>query len=257
MLYYVMTALLKPFMWLVLLVLVLLLRLRREWVSNRRLVNVLTVLTLLLYLFCTPAVSYFAKGTLEWRYPPLTKRPDDTQAIVVLSAGIVPPDAIRPRARLNYASLTRCLRAAELYHAGPPCKVLLTGGKVDPARLGPSLADAMRDFMLRLGVREEDMLLETQSRSTYENAQQSAQLLRQHNLQSTILLVTDATHLRRGVLCFAAQGIPVVPAGCRYRATEFPWSVFTFLPSADAADSNQEVFHEWLGLTWYWVKGRI
>ena len=52
-------------------------------------------------------------------------------------------------------------------------------------------------------------------------------------------------------------GILVVPAGCRYRATEFFWTVFNFLPSAGAANSNQEVIHEWMGLAWYWLKGRI
>ncbi len=257
MLYYIATKLLKPFPCLLLLVLVLLLRLRVQWTINRRLLNLLTAVTVILYLFCMPAVSYLAKGTLEWGYPPLKGRPAETGAIVVLSAGIVPPDSIRPRARLNYASLVRCLRGAELYREGPPCKVLLTGGKVEPDRLGPSLADAMREFMLQLGVRQQDLLLETQSRSTYENALYSAEILRQQNLQGQIVLVTDAVHLKRSVLCFAAQGIPVVPAGCRYRATEFHWSIFSFLPSASAAQSNQDVFHEWLGLAWYWVKGRI
>ncbi|NIP84457.1 MAG: hypothetical protein GTO03_02425 [Planctomycetales bacterium] len=249
--------LLRPFPWLVVLLLVLLLCLRRRSTDHRRLLNVLTAVAVLLYLFCTPAVSYLAKATLEWQYPPLKNRPADAQAIVVLSAGLVPPDETRPRARLNYASVIRCFRGAELYHDGPPCKVLLAGGKVDPQREGPDLAEAMRDFMVQLGVDPRDILLETKSRNTHENAVYATQMLQQQHLQPPILLVTDATHLKRSVLCFAAQGLTVVPAGCRYRATEFSWSLFSFLPDADAAQGNQEAFHEWLGLVWYRWQGRI
>ena len=256
MLYFVATKLLQPFLILVVLITLLQLWTWRDWVISRRRVFWLTMLVLLLYAFCTSAVSYLAAGSLEWRHPPLATRPPEAKAIVVLSGGITPPDKVRLRAQLNSNSIRRCLRGAELYHEGPPCKVLLSGGVVESDRPGPSLAEAMRDLMLQLGVPAEDILLETRSRSTYENALFSAPILGERDLDP-VLLVTDATHLERSIRCFEAQGVQVIPAGCGYSATEFQWTAFNFLPTPSAARGNQAVFHEWLGMAWYWIKGRF
>jgi uncharacterized SAM-binding protein YcdF (DUF218 family) len=256
MLYRLVTKLVRPFVVLLVLIAVLQLLAWRDCGGSRRRTRWLTILILLLYIYCTPAFTFFALGSLEWLYPPLLQRPDDVQAIVVLSGGIYEADSVRPKARLNCSSVARCLRGAELYHEGPPCKVLLTGGTVEPGRAGPHLSEAMEVLMLQLGVDQGDILLETQSRSTYENAVHSATILREHGIDS-ILLVTDATHLLRGVRCFEAQGIRVVAAGCRYRATEFWWSPFCFLPGSLSPERNHEAFHEWLGMAWYKLKGRI
>ena len=210
----------------------------------------------MLYLYSTPAIAYLSLATLEWQHPPRPISANEADAIVVLSAGIVPPDSVRPKAQLDSASVARCLHAAQLYHSGPRRRVLLTGGKVRPNRKGPFLAEAMQDFMLQLGISKEDILLETRSRTTFENALYSANVLGDHQIKS-VILVTDATHLHRGVLCFEAQGIKATPSGCRYRATEFEWRLASFLPNEGAAVANHDVFHEWLGLAWYWLKGRV
>lgn len=255
MLYYLLVQILKPFLILLLMVTIASLLLWRKRIESRRRLLRLTVPLVLLYLFCTPVVSFLAAGTLEWRYPP-THANQDAQAIVVLGGGIRPPDEVRKIARLDNDTLQRCIQGAELYLSGPRRKVVVTGGKVDPTREGPTLAEAMKQFMLQLGVAEDDMLVEAQSRSTYENARFSADLLKDHEIDR-VILVTDATHLYRALLCFRAQNISATPSGVRYRATQLRWSIFSFLPSSGAARLNQDVFHEWLGLTWYWLKGRI
>ncbi|MEK6248240.1 MAG: YdcF family protein, partial [Planctomycetales bacterium] len=190
------------------------------------------------------------------QYPPVYQRPAEADAIVVLSAGIRPPNEIRQVAVLSESGVYRCIKAAQLYHSGAPCKVVLTGGRVDPNRLGPTLADAMSDLMVELGVNRKDLILETHSQSTYENAVKSAELLKQQGIKS-IALVTDATHLSRSVRCFEKQGLLVKGCGCQYRATSFQWKLFNFLPAAGAARYNQAVVHEWLGIVWYWIHDRI
>jgi uncharacterized SAM-binding protein YcdF (DUF218 family) len=256
MLYRLLIQALHPFTVLFLvLVIVQLIWWRRRVIPRARLAW-LGIPTFLLYLFCTPAIAFLANGFFEWGYPPIYGRPENVQAIVVLSGGLQPPNSVRRQAILDEDSLYRCLKGAELYHSDPNCKVVLTGGRVDPNRPGPTLADAMRDFMLRLGVKPDDLIVETDSRSTFENAVQTSAILHEQAID-TVLLVTDATHLKRSVRCFQKQGLAVIPCGCRYRATEFQWSVFSFLPSAGAAKSNQAALHEWMGLTWYWLNDRI
>ena len=100
------------------------------------------------------------------------------------------------------------------------------------------------------------MEIESTSRSTYENAVECRKLFERKGIRK-IVLVTEATHMRRAALCFRKQGVEVVPAACHQRATEFKFSILNFLPSPNAADGISDSVHEWLGLAWYRLRGRI
>jgi uncharacterized SAM-binding protein YcdF (DUF218 family) len=235
------------------------LALARLWYKRRETrgrLAALTVAFVALLLLSVPAVSHLALGSLEWRYPPLEQRPTDADAIVVLSAGVIPPDGDRTRAELDEDSLRRCRHAARLYHQGPPCPVLVSGGRVDPDMPAPPCAHLMRDSLVGLGVRPADVIVEDVSRTTYENAVECGRLLRQHRL-TRVVLVTDAVDLYRAVLCFRKQGVEPVPSASWYRAGGFVWEPVTFLPSPGAARGCQRVWHEWVGLLWYRLQDRV
>ena len=53
------------------------------------------------------------------------------------------------------------------------------------------------------------------------------------------------------------QGMEVVPCGCEYRILDFEIGPSSFLPQPGAARGCQRAMHEWLGLAWYWLRGRI
>lgn len=204
----------------------------------------------------TPAVAHLAASSLEYRYPPRRDRPKVSDTIVVLGGGVRPADGVRIETELGEDTLYRCLHAARLYHEGERCSMVLSGGKVDPRRPGPTCAEAMRDFLLSQGVAESDLVLESGSRSTYENALRTAELLAGRDIDR-IILVTDALHMYRAEACFAAQGLEVAPSACHHRATRFRWSPLIFLPGPGGAEGVYEAAHEWLGLGWYWLHGRI
>lgn len=229
------------------------------WRKRRETRGRLTMLTLAfaaLALTSTPAVSHLALGSLEWQYPPLDRRPADAEAIVVLSAGVIPPDATRGRAELDEDTIRRCLHAARLYHQGKPCPVLVSGGKVDPDTENPACAQLMRDFLVQLGVRESDVLVEDASRTTYENAVESVKVLKARGLRRA-LLVTDGVDLFRAARCFQKQGAVPVASASWYRASGLEGTLFDYLPSPGAARGCQRAWHEWLGVLWYRLQGRI
>lgn len=226
---------------------------RKRQESRRRLL-LLTVPFVLLFVWCLPVTSYLALGSLEWSQPPLEERPADAEAIVVLSGYLRVLDEKGTQVELGEDTLYRCLKAAEVYHEGKPCPVVVSGGKVDSATPGPSLAAAMRDFLREQGVAASDLIVEDRSRTTYENAVESCRLLDERGIHK-IVLVTDAAHLRRAVACFHKQGADVVPCGCRYRALGIDWAR-AFLPDPAAARGCRDACHEWLGIGWYRLNGR-
>lgn len=255
--YAILNQLLNPFVLLILVLCYLAFRYWRRGEGPRRWRVGLLLAAVGLYLYCTPAVAYLLLGSLEWPYPPSHSRPDGIEAIVILSGSIYVPDDVRPEAVLGERTLYRCLRGAELFAEGDPCPIAVTGGKVDAARPGPTLARAMVDLMHhRFGIAEEHFHVEETSRTTFENAENTSRWLQEQGFRR-IALVTDAAHLRRSARCFEAFGIEVVPVGCAYRATKFHWTLEMFLPSPDGASSSQAAIHEHLGLLWYWIKGRI
>ncbi|MHB1033369.1 MAG: YdcF family protein [Pirellulales bacterium] len=248
--------LVQPYPLLYLFALLALANLWRKRCESRRRLLLLTVPFAFLATLSLPAVAHLALGSLEWRYPPSLERPEVVDAIVVLAGGAYVPDATRPWAEVADDTLYRCMHAARLYHRGKPCLVVVSGGRVEPDDTGPTLAQVMHDSMRELGVAQSDLVLEDRSTTTFENAVESSKVLREHGCRR-VILVTDATHLERSVRCFRKQGFECIPSGSQHRATEFKWRARDFLPNPYAARSIQVVCHEWLGMVWYWWKGRI
>jgi uncharacterized SAM-binding protein YcdF (DUF218 family) len=245
-----------PLLLLFLLVRGMLVGLWRGRICPRRWLGLVTVVVAGLAAVSTPAVVFLLLGSLEWGYPPGGERPADAQAIVVLSSSLRALDAEWDRFELGQETLYRCLQGVEIYRQGGRCLVIVSGGKVSMDRSGPTLARAMATFLVEQGIAEDDLVLEERSRSTHENAVESARLLRPRGI-GKVVLVTDATHLWRAERCFRAQGIEVVPRGSYYRANYFGGSLKSFLPSVEAAHDTKVVLHEWLGMAWYWLRGWV
>jgi uncharacterized SAM-binding protein YcdF (DUF218 family) len=228
----------------------------KQWTSRRRLLC-LTVPFVLLVLLSNSAAAHLALRSLEGEYVPLDPRPADAEVIVVLASSVAPPGTLRPRAELDEDGRVRCLHAAQLYRQGPPCKILVSGGSPDPENGVPTCAAVMRDFLVEIGVSAADVIVEDQSRSTYENAIACARVLEERDLHKVVLVI-DAVDMARAWRCFRKQGIEALPAPCHYRTRpQLRLTPQHLLPNPNAVRNCQRVIHEWLGIGWYWVRDRI
>lgn len=223
--------------------------------DGRKELRPLVSLFLLAWLACSGIAAHWAARALEWPYPPLEAMPDDADAIVVLSGGAYPPSDVVPWTRAADSTVRRCRAAAKLYHTRP-CPVIACGGKVDKSQPGDDLAEVMRRTLIELGVDEDDILLESSSTDTYENAAQAKAVIDQHGFER-LVLVTDAIHLYRSSLCFRQFDVDVIPAGAHHYAGELRVRVQDFFPRAGAVQVTNAALHEAVGLTWYKLRGRI
>ncbi len=112
--YQTLSALSEPFSVLYLLVAAGLAMLWWRRVESRRRLLAVTVPFIVVGIISTPAVAYFAIGSLEWRYAPETDLPKDGEAIVVLAGEVRPPDARVAEVEMADATLLRCLRGPAL-----------------------------------------------------------------------------------------------------------------------------------------------
>ncbi len=140
--------------------------------------------------------------------------------IVVLGAAVGPAGGPSAALRRRVAEGVRRLEA------GAAPVLLLSGGKGGGAGSGvPAEAEVMRDLALAAGVAagvaEARLVLETDSRSTLENARHSARIMAARGWSSA-LVVTDTVHLPRALLAFRAAGIEAHGAAAKGGARDEP-----------------------------------
>lgn len=204
-----------------------------------------------LLLWSLPMPSFWLRAGLERQIPQRAAADyPESAAIVVLGGGI---DGGRPgwRDGPNLSSAAdRTWFAAQLYRADRAPWVILSGGTVDASNPMESEAAAMANFIQDLGVPASALVLEIESRNTWENALYTRALLRERGIDH-VLLVTSALHMPRAIALFRKQGIAVIPAPTDFEAVPptGPWPL-RWMPDAQALDGSSRALKEYLGL---WV----
>jgi uncharacterized SAM-binding protein YcdF (DUF218 family) len=198
-----------------------------------------------MWLWATPAVSTALLMQLEGVYPPLPLAAiPAASAAVVLGGAISPPSATRPFPDLHESS-DRVWHAARLYHAGKAPLLVLSGGS-NPDITPYSEAQAMQMLLHDLGVPDSAMLLEGASRTTQQNAEFSAALLKQRGVQD-VLLVTSAMHMPRAKSLFETTGLRVLPVAIDYTGPVALGGWAAWLPDAGALEGSGRAFKEIVG----------
>ncbi len=131
-------------------------------------------------------------------------------------------------------------------------KLVLTGGDATVYRTGPPVSHAMKRWALRLGVSESVILLEEQSRTTYENALYTKTLLG----PSHILLVTDAYHMPRAAGLFEKQGFAGFESTHRPQDAWKESTMYDFIPTVNAMQVTTQAIDEAVGIIVYWIAGK-
>ena len=124
--------------------------------------------------------------------------------------------------------------------------VIVSGGSGYAGR-SPE-APVIKRFLLDLGVEEHQILVESLSRDTKENALYCRDILRKRGFRYP-LLVTSAYHMRRSINMYQKVGVPVTPVPAQFvTGGNIPLIWADFLPSAHALQQTEKALKEYLGL---------
>lgn len=193
-----------------------------------------------LWLLATPWVSDTLGRAAEGypAIPPsrLAAAEGGAGAIVVLGGGFrreAPElggvDAPSTAADLRLIEAARAARATHL-------PVLVTGSHREAVAMARFMSDT-----LEVPVR----WVEDQSRTTRENAEFSARILKPLGIDR-VMLVTSGTHMIRAVGDFRRAGLGVIPVPAGMTTRDQP-GVLAFIPSAEALARSQTALYEWAG----------
>ena len=190
---------------------------------------------------------------LESAYPPLSPgRLPPQGTLIVLGGGVSPLVDLPASDRLGRAPLRRALEAVRLYHLMGGPEILVCGGPGNP--FSPvAEAAVLRELLVGVGIPEEKIIVEIESRTTFENV---ARLLTMP-LKRPLILVTSARHMYRALRVFSAFGEAPTPAPCDFHPLGRPGDPLFYLPSAEALSASTSALYEYLGIVWYRLSGRF
>ena len=197
--------------------------------------------------------SYLLLAPLEHRYPPLLHPPADSSVkwIVTLGGGSNSDPNLPVSSRLGEASLSRVLEGVRLYREMPGSKLILSGGVAFGSQ--PE-ADLMAGICRILGVNPRDVILESASRDTDDQAR----LIKELVGRDKFILVTSASHMPRALALFKQRGLNPVPAPAGQLVTANQvWDPRRLFPDPRSLLKAEIAVHEYLGLAWVWLRGAI
>lgn len=223
---------------------------RRDWIG-RRLVSLAALLAIVATVV---PIGSNLMIVLENRFPIPGEPPENIDGIVVLG-GVVNELVTRARGQVSIGgSIERLTEFAALSKQYPKAKLVFTGGSGKLLSQDVKEGDAVGPLLRQLGVDPDRLLIDNQSRNTFENAAMTLELAKPHP-DETWLLITSAFHMPRSVGVFRKAGWNIIPYPVDFYYTGEPVFVpgFSFLGGLNALSSAT---HEWLGLIFYWLTGK-
>ncbi|NOQ14801.1 MAG: YdcF family protein [Methyloprofundus sp.] len=123
------------------------------------------------------------------------------------------------------------------------CHIIVSGG--DASKQGESEAEVYKRYLLDLGIVATDIIEESKSMNTWQNAQFTSDIIKTKSYDS-IILVTSGLHLQRSEAYFSYFGINTIPVRADYMSAKLSmiplWYNFAVMDFA---------IHEWLGFYRY------
>ncbi len=202
------------------------------------------------------------EAMLQWEVPPTAPvtiiQPFDVG--IILTGGMILNKESTQTEIFPDKSADRFIQPLRLYKAGKLKRILISGGNANLAIIRKDETNEtlkVAQLLEELGVRKEDILLETKARNTRENALFSIAILKKNpQLGSRYALFTSAFHLRRAKECFEKAGMKVTPFGTAYYAKARSLNLNNLLlPREENMDISYHFIHEIIGYIVYKIMG--
>jgi uncharacterized SAM-binding protein YcdF (DUF218 family) len=222
--------------------------------SERKTKSKLIFPLLLLFLFTTTPVPQCMLKELEKEYRPLTiDEVNSAQAIVILGGMTNPSIDSGTHPSFNSA-FERLYMGLELWKAKKAPLVVFTSGSGFLGGQEFQESPMAIQYLQSQGIPSQNILVESQSRNTSENAKYTYELLKSKNIDK-IILITSAFHMRRAMKEFKKYPLVVYPFATDHNSLRedfLGWD--RFVPSPHNLSNSTMVLKEYLGLIVQWVR---
>jgi uncharacterized SAM-binding protein YcdF (DUF218 family) len=210
-------------------------------------------LFLLLFLSNTAIYNLFMHG---WEIEAV--KPSDLEGTFdagILLGGFSNYDPTMQKLQFNRSG-DRMMQTLDLYQQGKIKKIVVVSGSGSLMHQEYKEAALVHTYLLGLGIPDSNIILETESKNTYENAVNVKPILEKHFKKGRYVLITSAFHMRRALGCFKTAGIEVTPYSTDRMSGPWRWDIdFLLIPKIEVMASWDILLHEWMGMIMYKLAG--
>ncbi len=179
------------------------------------------------------------------------------RAIVVLGAGVRSSYTVGthtvtvPDAQTIYNAL-EAARIHDLVPGGLP--IIASGGKAESTERRQLESELLREWLLRAGVPDDHIMQESGSRTTREQAQLVAPILKQHQWDRFVL-VLPAVQGPRAAAVFRREGVTPIVAAAPFKSEVERRTPPGWLPNGGGLRVSERATYDYMAWAYYWVRG--
>lgn len=214
------------------------------------------VLVLLLFFTNEFIANEFMK---RWEIPSPAFADMRKYSLGIVLTGTVIPQLV-PDDRVYFSKgADRVVHTVQLYKLGIIDRILVSGGSGRLIDIQEREANRFKEAMVLMGVPDSVILLENETRNTYESAREVKKILgRLSYSPEDCLLITSAFHMRRSLACYEKQGLPLDTFTADFYAHHHRYSPDSFfVPKLEALIIWHKLTKEWVGFIAYWMAGYV
>ncbi len=220
--------------------------------SDSKLIKLITIFSLFFFFLLSTAFGVqLLLHPLENYAEEISVNAFERHPIVVLGGGLNYYSSEKAEPSLH--SLQRLVKGYQLQRRLK--SLLIYSGGVAIGQEKISEAEAAAEFLESLGMDSDYYISENQAQTTFENAAYLKSWLEENEIEK-VYLVTSAYHLLRSAAVFKAQNIDYLAVHSGF-ISDHQLSWLDYLPNRGALTANLSALHEWVGLFWYYLRGRI
>jgi len=154
----------------------------------------------------------------------------------------------------------RIWQAITLYKKGKIKKIFISGGSGYVSKRGLKEAIQLKEVLVDWGIPSNDLLIETVSRNTHENALETKKVLnRSYPHFNKFLLITSGFHMKRSLACFEKENIKCTPFATELITgpkSNYYWDQY-LVPNIETLFGWNKLIKESIGYMTYYFVGYI
>ncbi len=153
----------------------------------------------------------------------------------------------------------RLFQTLAMYYKGRVNKICISGGSGSISHPNHREASYVKKYLESIQVPDSNIIIENNSKNTYENAVFTRHILDSLQFKGSVLLVTSSFHMRRSLAIFKKAGYQNITPYVTNKFTgkrKFEFD-HCFLPNAEAITTLNLIIHEIVGYMTYKLKGYL
>lgn len=226
----------------------------RKPVTRRRLLGIAVGLLLVL------SNDFLAnEAMLAWELPARSFSETGKHRLGIVLTGTTMSNMVPDDRVYFHKGADRVTHTVHLYKLGLLERILISGGSGRLSGETEPEANKFLKAMVMMGVDSADIIIENETRNTYESAMAVKPMLDSLGYRDEdCLLITSAFHMRRSLACYRKAGVSL-----DYFTTDFythsrDYTLDSFLiPKPEAIMIWHKLVREWIGLVAYKVAGYV